>query len=244
MAVVAPLPALRYDERRVGRLETVLTQPYDKITPAMQQEYLRRSPYNLAHLIKGEVRNDDSPENNVYTRAAALFRAWREQGILLERKTPALLAYSQQFRVPGVAAVRPLIRHALIGLGRLEPYDAGIVFRHEETLSAPKADRLELLRAARAHFEQIMVLYEDPERRTERLLEEGMAGPPAARVEDDYGVIHTLCEIENPEKIRAIQQDMREKKTEKLLVGYYITRNIKGKKLVVDNYFYTPFYLW
>ena len=212
MAVVVPFAALRYDERKVGRLEKVLTQPYDKITPEMQRAYFERSPFNLAHVVKGEVRTEDTPENNVYTRAAALFRAWQEQGIFLERKTPALYAYWQRFCVPGMPGGPLLVRKALIGLGRLEPYEAGVVFRHEETLSAPKADRLELLRATRAQFEQIFMLYSDPERRAERLLDAATAHPPSARVEDDYGVIHTLWEIADPETIRAVQQEMRDKK--------------------------------
>ena len=37
-----------------------------------------------------------------------------------------------------------------------------MVFRHEQTLSKPKADRLNLLRATRAHFGQIFMLYSDP----------------------------------------------------------------------------------
>ena len=220
MAIVVPFAALRYDERKVGRLETVLTQPYDKITPEMQREYFARSPFNLAHLIKGEVRPEDTPENNVYARATGLFRSWQEQGVFLERSTPTLYVYWQrfdcahhrQFCAPGVAGGQPLVRKALIGLGKLEPYDAGVVFRHEETLAAPKADRLELLRATRAHFEQIFMLYSDPERRLERRLDEETAGPPVARVEDDYGVIHLLWEIESPEKIRAVQEEMRDKK--------------------------------
>jgi len=33
------------------------------------------------------------------------------------------------------------------------------VFRHEQTLAKPKADRLDLLRANRAHFGQLFMLY-------------------------------------------------------------------------------------
>jgi len=92
MAVVQPFAALRYDERKVGGLEKVLTQPYDKISPEMQREYFRRSPYNYAHLIKGESRPGDTPSDNVYTRAAAWLREWREQGILIGRQGPAFYA--------------------------------------------------------------------------------------------------------------------------------------------------------
>ncbi len=148
MAMVAPFPAVRYDAQQVGGLERVLTQPYDKITPQMQKEYFERSPYNLAYIIKGEVRENDSPADNVYTRAAARFRSWLEQGILIRRPQPALYAYFQEFHHPRQAGDRPpLVRKGFIGLGKLEGYSSGVVFRHEQTLSDPKADRLGLLDA-------------------------------------------------------------------------------------------------
>lgn len=71
MAVVSPFAAIRYDARQVGGLEKVLTQPYDKITPEMQQVYWQRSPYNLAYILKGKAGEGDSPTDNVYTRASA-----------------------------------------------------------------------------------------------------------------------------------------------------------------------------
>ena len=52
MARVYPFRALRYNPSLV-RLEDVATQPYDKITPAMQQAYYQRSPYNLVRIILG-----------------------------------------------------------------------------------------------------------------------------------------------------------------------------------------------
>ncbi len=212
MAVISPFPALRYDPKRVGGLEKVLTQPYDKITPEMQKEYLRRSPYNMAHIVKGEASAEDSPQNNVYTRAAALCENWRRQGILLRQPAPAFYAYWQQFQPPDGSSSRLLVRKGLVGLGKLEPYDSGVVFRHEQTLSAPKADRLELLRATRSHFEQIFMLYSDPERWLDRLLDEEAAKPPVAQVKDEYGVTHQLWGIEDPGKIQAIRQHMLDKK--------------------------------
>lgn len=216
MAIIAPFRALRYDERKAGRLEALLTQPYDKISPEMQREYFRRSPFNLAHLVKGEVKPGDTPENSVYTRAATLLRTWLEQGIFVERSAPALYIYWQQFCPPGsdkgLEKGKTLVRKAVVALGKLEPYDGGVVFRHEQTLSAPKADRMELLRATRTQFEQIFMLYSDRERRVEKLLEAETARTPDARVEDDYGVIHTMWEVEDAAKIQAVQESLRDQK--------------------------------
>ena len=47
-------------------------------------------------------------------------------------------------------------------LGKLEDYSANVIFRHEHTLSGPKADRLELLRHTRTHTGQLFMLYSDP----------------------------------------------------------------------------------
>ena len=55
-----------------------------------------------------------------------------------------------------------LVRKGFIGLGAVEDYSAGVVYRHEQTLSGPKKDRLELLRHTHAHFGQLFMLYPDP----------------------------------------------------------------------------------
>ncbi len=52
MARIYPFRALRYNPSIV-RIDDVVTQPYDKITPAMQQAYYQRSPFNLVRIILG-----------------------------------------------------------------------------------------------------------------------------------------------------------------------------------------------
>ena len=82
MARIYPFRALRYNPSMV-RVEDVVTQPYDKITPAMQQAYYQRSLYNLVRIILGLPELFDEPgSNDVYTRAARDFADWRRMGIL------------------------------------------------------------------------------------------------------------------------------------------------------------------
>jgi uncharacterized protein (DUF1015 family) len=212
MAVVLPFAALRYDPQRVGGLERVLTQPYDKISPEMQRAYLSRSPYNLARLVKGESKPGDTAEENVYTRAATWLRMWREQGVLVQRRAPAYYAYYQKFTMPGSAGGPSLTRKGFIGLGKLEPYDSGVIFRHEQTLSAPKTDRLNLLRATRTNLECIFLLYSDPERNVERVLDRAAGRSPASEVEDEYGVKHQLWDVEESSEVEQLQQTMADKK--------------------------------
>ena len=47
-----------------------MTQPYDKITPPMQDKYYASSPYNLVQVILGKPQSSDNDQQNVYTRAA------------------------------------------------------------------------------------------------------------------------------------------------------------------------------
>ena len=209
MARIYPFRAWRYNSSTV-RLEDVVTQPYDKISPAMQQAYYQRSPYNLVRLILGlpELFDADGGEN-VYTRAARDFRAWREQGVLVQEKDPCVFAYSQRFKVPATGEVKE--RRGFIALGKLHEYAEQVVFRHEHTLSKPKSDRLNLLRATRAHFGQIFMLYSDPAGSVEKILYEG-AGPAESEVTDEYGVAHRVWRINDPAAIRLLATTMADKR--------------------------------
>src|SRR6266478_6119523 len=193
MAYIVPFRALRYDPKRVDPA-TVVTQPYDKITPESQERYYASSPYNLVRLILGKGEPADNEQNNVYSRAAGFFRDWRRDGIFLQDPQPSIYAYSQRFRVPGTN--KEAERLGFIALGRLEDYSANVVFRHEQTLAKPKADRLDLLRATRAHFGQIFMLYSDPATEIESAL--ATTASPTAEMRDEYGVLHQLWRISDP----------------------------------------------
>jgi uncharacterized protein (DUF1015 family) len=209
MAQIYPFRAWRYNPASV-RLDDVVTQPYDKISPAMQQAYYQRSPFNLVRIILGLPELFDAERNeSVYTRAARDFRAWKEQGILIREKTPCVFAYSQRFQVPGTDAVKE--RRGFIALGKLHDYSEQVVFRHEQTLSKPKSDRLNLLKATHAHFGQIFMLYSDPAASVEQILFDG-AGPVDAEVTDEYGVLHRLWRVNDPAVIRLLTTAMADKK--------------------------------
>jgi uncharacterized protein (DUF1015 family) len=210
MAQVFPFRAYRFNPE-LAPSERVLTQPYDKISPERQAEYYAMHPQNLIAVEKGRVFPDDSPQNNVYTRAAAKVDEWIRDRIVLQDPAPAFYAYTQEFAVPGGAEKRT--RRGFIGAGRLEEYSAGVIFRHEHTLSGPKADRLELLRHTRTHTGQLFMLYSDPQQRVEKILDETQSSTtPATELTDEYGVVHRLWVIADPNHVQAIQQTMADQK--------------------------------
>jgi uncharacterized protein (DUF1015 family) len=207
MAHIEPFRALRYDPRKVS-IPQVVTQPYDKITPEMREDYYAASPYNLVRVILGKQHAADHPADSTYTRASQFFGDWRKQGIFLQDAEPSIYLYVQRFTAPGTSSQRE--RRGIIALGRVEDYSAGVVFRHEQTLAKPKADRLDLLRATRAHFGQIFMLYSDPEGEIDGLLTPGAA--PDLETQDEYGVSHQVWKIADARLVNLVCEKMKDKK--------------------------------
>jgi len=210
MATVYPFRAYRYNPS-VAAFDRVLTQPYDKITPAMQGNYYAADPHNLISIEKGRTMEGDAREHNVYTRAAVTLKKWIVEKAVVQDLAPAFYAYTQEYDVPGTSLRRT--RRGFIGAGKLEDYSAGVIFRHEHTLSGPKADRLELLRHTGTHTGQLFMLYADPRKQVDAILGEAeSAQPPVTQLIDEFGVIHRLWPIADPGKIAAIQHAMTDQK--------------------------------
>ena len=208
MARIYPFRAFRYDPSLVN-MEDVVTQPYDKITPAMQQRYYEASPYNLIRVILGKHEPNDTEESNCYTRAAENLNAWRKDGILKEEAEPALYGYSQTYTVPHTSEVRE--RRGFIALGHLYDYAEKVVYRHEQTFPKHKSDRMSLFKATRAYCEQIYMLYSDPAFTAEKLIFDSGA-PADLAITDEYGVVHKVWKLTDPHLINLIVTGMADKK--------------------------------
>jgi uncharacterized protein (DUF1015 family) len=78
MAIIVPFRGVRYNPAVVPALDAVVTQPYDKISPAMQKAYYDESPYNFVRIILGM----DDPNDDKYQRAATLFQDWIQKKVV------------------------------------------------------------------------------------------------------------------------------------------------------------------
>src|SRR6185312_9430952 len=161
-------------------------------------------------IILGKNAETDTPAFNVYSRAAEYLHDWRSGGILKQDSEPSFYLYSQTFTVPGTRDLAE--RLGLIGLGRIHDYSDGVVFRHEQTLVKPRADRLSLLKATRAHFGQIFMLYSDPQADIEKMLSKRTQEEPDISVLDEFEVLHRVWRISDAATIVAIQEKMQDKK--------------------------------
>ena len=206
MAEIQPFQGVIYNTQRVKPAD-VLTQPYDKITPEMQEEYLRRSPYNLIRIELGKEEPGDNDSVNRYTRARDLYQAWRRDEVLRRSPKPALYFLEQTFVPPNGA--QQLTRRGLIARVRLHRWDEGIILPHEHTLSKPKADRLSLLRAVGSQQGQIFMLYPTQKQAIADIFAASMKCEPLYQLVDDYQVTNKLWEIADPSAIAAAQAVLR-----------------------------------
>lgn len=205
MAEIQPFHGVLYNTARVNPAD-VLTQPYDKITPAMRDAYLARSPYNLVQIELGKEQPGDSETANKYTRARELYRQWQADGVLRKSEQPAFYYLEQSFASPVDPAQRH-VRRGLVARVRLSPWDEGRVLPHEHTLSKPKADRISLLRSCGSQQGQIFMLYPTPPHPLTELVRDRL-GDPSYEVVDDYQVTNRVWEITEPALIAAIQQSV------------------------------------
>lgn len=205
MAQIIPFRGFRYNPAVVGEISDVVAPPYDRVYPDVQATCYQRSPHNIVRIIKGLAEKSDSKGSNVYTRAAEYLDEWIEKEVLIRETEPALYAYHQTYSFEG----ERLTRKGVIALGKLEPEK---VHAHEKTLKGPKEDRLKLMRATEANFGHIFMLYDDPTRAAEKVLQ-AIAGneAPLIEAEDADGNSHQVWRITNEAVIGAIQAALADK---------------------------------
>ncbi|HXK24998.1 MAG TPA: DUF1015 domain-containing protein, partial [Myxococcota bacterium] len=204
MTGIRPFRALRYDPARVD-FSRVIAPPYDVIPAEERGVLYDRDPHNAIRLeLTREVEDEASTD---YAEIRETLAAWRASGVLLREAAPALYAVRQGFAAPDGSR---LVRESFFALLHLEDYARRIVRPHERTLAGPKADRLKVLRAARANLSPVLLLYEDREQALAPLLR---AAAPRVLCEarEESGATHELARVDAPEALRAAAEFLAER---------------------------------
>ncbi|NLU50627.1 MAG: DUF1015 domain-containing protein [Syntrophomonadaceae bacterium] len=208
MANIVPFIGLRFNNQKINNLAAVMTPPYDIIDEAAQARYYAEHPANVIRLELGLVFPGDDENNNRYTRARKYMQRWIDEEILVYENKPAIYFYQQEFNVQG----NTMIRNGFICGLKVEDYREGNVLPHEETLSKPKEDRLNLMRTTRANFSSIFGLYSDREKVIDNALLKAVEGvAPDTEIYDEAGEIHRLWVIKDEEIIRTVVEAMKDK---------------------------------
>lgn len=201
---IKPFAGLRFAADKVGSLDLVTCPPYDVITDEQRDELYSRSRYNVVRLVLGKTSDSDSESDNRYTRAAASLKQWQREQVLRRDPEPALYAYEQQFVVGG----SEYTRFGFIAAVGLQDFSLGGILPHERTLSKPKADRLQLMRATKSNLSPIFGIYSDRAGSIEGALREQIKRVDPEVVTDDSGTINRVWPVTDYDTIEAVRLGM------------------------------------
>lgn len=207
MAEVQPFSALRYDLGQVGDLSDVIAPPYDVIDPEFLDRLYKQHPCNVVRVDFNRPEPDDASTQDRYTRAAKFFRQWQQDSVLIREHEDALYVYHQEFEWEG----RHYVRRGFLGRIRLEEFGKGKVFPHEQTLSGPKQDRFDLMRATKANLSPVFGLYPDPDNAAQEPLEQAVLKLTPMVAKDHLGVIHKLWPVTDRAVISQVCEALADK---------------------------------
>ena len=159
---------------------------------------------------KGLATPVDSPANNVYTRAEAALKTWIAGDILVRDARPGIYVYFQDYTVPGGTERRT--RKGFIALGRVEDYSAGVVYRHEQTLSGRKLTAWNCCATPAPTPASFLCCTKMKQRSIDAQLDAIAAGSAPAEAKDEYAVVHRLWPVFDPNVIAKIVNAMAPQK--------------------------------
>ncbi len=213
MAQIIPFRGTLYDPATVGSVRDVAAPPYDIIDAAGQKALHDRHPQNIIRLELGIDQPGDNATNNRYSRAAATLQDWLKQGALKRDAQPTVYYHTIEYAPPGADARAPkkTLRGFLVTT-KLESLDSGHIYPHENTRSAAKTDRLNLLQACKANLSPIWLLYSDPQNAILGSLENAVKGQqPRIDFQDDAGCRQRLWSVSDPAVLKQVVESMQSK---------------------------------
>ena len=202
MVEIAPFKGITYNKEKIGNLDDVMSPPYDIISEEMQNKLYGKHQNNFVKLILGKQFPSDTKEDNRYTRAKQLFDEWQENSILLESEKNAIFPYKVEYILNNETRTM----NGFFVLLRLDP-DYKVVKAHEKTLSKPKADRLDLMRACKANLEPIQLLYMDNTDTIRKMIDECI-DTPILNIKGYDGFMHKLWKVEDELLISKIVDEL------------------------------------
>jgi uncharacterized protein (DUF1015 family) len=170
LAEITAFQGIRYNQDIIKDMASVISPPYDIISPQDQKQLYERSEYNIIRVEHGMEMPDDTKINNKYTRARDTFNHWITDDILKVDSSPTFYIHEHGFMFRGT----PRKRLGLITCVRLEPWARKVILPHEHTLSKDKTDRLELMKACGSNISPIMGLFDDPGNKVTKLIMDKM----------------------------------------------------------------------
>ncbi len=142
--IIKPFRAIRYKTD----LKNMVSPPYDTIDYSLKMKLESKSPHNVVRLILPEGKNR-------YENAGKLFHKWIDEKVLLQDSDRSIYPYQSFYKInDNVRSMK-----GILAIFKLSEFKKGVIMPHEKTFSAPKADRLNLIKACSANLSPVLGLY-------------------------------------------------------------------------------------
>ena len=185
-----------------GDLNTLVCPPYDIISDAQREEYIKQNPYNVIRLELPKGGDER------YKEAGSILKDWLEKEILACDPEESIYVYEMQFFANGA---RKSLK-GFVSLVKLTEFSEGIVLPHEETLSKAKQDRFDLMSETFCNFSQIYSLYMDEDGSAYGLIDGCSKGIPDMEVKDPDGTVHRMWKVSDKDVIAKITAAFADRK--------------------------------
>lgn len=208
MAIIFPFKGIRYNTKKIKNISATISPPYDVISDK-EEKWLRRFPYNIIHieLPKGTGGTGFQPvKTDRYQKAAQKLSLWQKKNILIRDSEPLFYVYEQIFNLEGKTYQR---RGIFVSL-KIEPWRK-TVKPHEKTLSKPKEDRLNLLKACQTNISPIFGLFSDTSKAFQKIVTKITQQKPEIKIRDYQNIQHRLWVLKDKTIQKRIQKLLKPK---------------------------------
>ncbi|GHT61636.1 phosphatase [Endomicrobiia bacterium] len=197
MADIKSFRALRYSKETITNF---ICPPYDVVNDDEKAKLQKLSPFNIINIELPDSRG----KRNKYQNAADLLRSWQDERILERDKIPALYFYEQIFEDHEITMTR---RGFFASLKLDNPHSGkGSVKPHEKTLTKPKFDRLNLLKATKTNVSPIFGLFEDKNRTVVSICRKITRRTPSVTAKDRERVFHKMWIVTDKDTIETLEE--------------------------------------
>jgi len=201
-----PFRGLRYNDDIAGNIALNVAPPYDIIYDEWRERLYERSPFNIIRLIKTKDLPGEAFPDAKYSHAAGDIADWMKRGVLRLDDRPCIYLRSDTYKVDGELKTR----FGFIALLKIEEFGRS-VHPHERTLSAPKADRLKLVKATKTNLSQIFSIFRDTEGDIQSIIDAVAQTIPSVEFVDEQDITRRMWVIDDPKTIGMLTDLMKDR---------------------------------
>lgn len=179
----------------------VASRPYDVLNSEEARAEAEGNPKSLYHIIKPEIDfpvGTDEHDARVYEKAVENFRAFRNNGWLVQDEQECYYIYAQ--------TMDGRTQYGIVIGADVDDYMTSRIKKHELTRKDKEEDRMKHVRVNNANIEPVFLAFHDNEV-LDRIIREVAAGTPEYDFVAPDGFGHHFWVVRDPQQIQTITDE-------------------------------------